>query len=142
MFPLNLLTGIPLRIWIFLAVLIAVISGVYFTIHSYTSQIEDLTKENKSLTAANVQLKEDVRLCVDANATNMGTITQLRNDKQNAEDAVKQMEIQSKRDKQNIQTIMGAIKTAPESENGKVSPILKKTISSIITNRKLKESVK
>jgi Na+-transporting methylmalonyl-CoA/oxaloacetate decarboxylase gamma subunit len=133
---------IPPRVWAFLAILIALIFGVWYVIHGYTSQIRDLTKANVQLVAENTQLKEDVKTAVAANVTNMETITQLRNDKKNADDAKKQMEIQSKRDKQNIQTIMGAIDTAPESDNGKVAPVLKRTVDSIITYRKAREAVK
>ena len=138
MWPIPGLSAIPLKVWAFLALVIIGLGGVWYTIHSYTSQIEQLTSANAKLTADNVQLRADVKTCTDANASNIAVIEQLRNDKKNAEEAKKQMEFQSKRDKQNIQNIMSAINSSPVSDNGKVAPVLKNTVDSIIQARKEK----
>lgn len=131
--------AIPPKVWAFLALVIALIFGVWYVIHGYTSQIESLTKDNKALSAQVVQLKEDVSTAVAANKTNLDVITQLRNDKANAEEAKRQMAIQSKRDKKQIADIRDRIIKSPESDNGKIAPILKRTVKSIVDNRKAKE---
>lgn len=136
---IKLIKMIPVRTWLIITILVAAYFGISSIISKYTDQIEQLTSANEQLTAEVKQLKDDVNNCVSANVSNITVIGQLRNDKKNAEDAVKIMEARSKVDKQNMKKIKDAINAAPESDNGKVSPILKNTVKSIIDNRKSKE---
>lgn len=138
---IGFLKIISYKMWIAIVAAIAIGTWLFTTIHSYQTQIAELKVDNDQLTAQVTQLKDDVKNCVNANESNLDTITHLRNDKENAKDAVKQMEKQREQDKKNNKAILDAIKKAPESENGTVSPILKNTIKSIIENRKNKENM-
>lgn len=113
-------------IGILLAILVA--GGLYLKY-----EFASIKTENEALQRDKKTLKDDNERLIAINQINADTIKMMQNDKQKADEVIKNLKLQNGKDAAAMQSLRAAIDSMAKdpANNGPVSPVLKNTINQI-----------